>query len=126
MATAEEQRTEIEVHNPATGELIRSVHATSIDELRAMAERGRAAQPAWEALGFDGRAKVLRRAQKWTTDNAERIAKTIVAESGKAYEDALLAEVSSGMDVVDAVEGLPTDARDRPREEAKIEKLETT
>ena len=35
-------------------------------------------------------------------------------------------EVASGMDVVDAVEGLPTDARDRPREEAKIEKLETT
>jgi peptidyl-prolyl cis-trans isomerase B (cyclophilin B) len=35
-------------------------------------------------------------------------------------------EVTSGMDVVDAVEGLPTDARDRPREEAKIEKLETT
>jgi cyclophilin family peptidyl-prolyl cis-trans isomerase len=35
-------------------------------------------------------------------------------------------EVSSGMDVVDAVEGLPTDARDRPRDEAKIEKLETT
>ncbi len=35
-------------------------------------------------------------------------------------------EVKAGMDVVDAVEGLPTDARDRPREEAKIEKLETT
>ena len=35
-------------------------------------------------------------------------------------------EVSEGMDVVDALEGLPTDARDRPREEAKIEKLETT
>ena len=35
-------------------------------------------------------------------------------------------EVTSGMDVVDAVEGLETDARDRPREEAKIEKLETT
>ena len=35
-------------------------------------------------------------------------------------------EVSEGMDVVDALEGLPTDARDRPREDAKIEKLETT
>ena len=35
-------------------------------------------------------------------------------------------EVTSGMDVVDAVEGLETDARDRPREEAKIEKLATT
>ena len=35
-------------------------------------------------------------------------------------------EVTEGMDVVDALEGLPTDARDRPREDAKIEKLETT
>jgi acyl-CoA reductase-like NAD-dependent aldehyde dehydrogenase len=94
MATAEEQRTEIAVHNPATGELIRSVHATTVEELRAMAERGRAAQPAWEALGFDGRGKILRRAQKWVTDNAERIAETLVKESGKTYEDALLAEVA--------------------------------
>jgi peptidyl-prolyl cis-trans isomerase B (cyclophilin B) len=31
--------------------------------------------------------------------------------------------VTEGMDVVDALEGLPTDARDRPREDAKIEKL---
>ena len=35
-------------------------------------------------------------------------------------------EVKEGMDVVDALEALPTDARDRPREDAKIEKLETT
>ena len=35
-------------------------------------------------------------------------------------------EVETGMVVVDAIEGLETDARDRPREEAKIEKLETT
>jgi peptidyl-prolyl cis-trans isomerase B (cyclophilin B) len=32
-------------------------------------------------------------------------------------------EVTSGMDVVDALEALPTDARDRPREPAVIEKL---
>jgi peptidyl-prolyl cis-trans isomerase B (cyclophilin B) len=31
--------------------------------------------------------------------------------------------VTDGMDVVDRLEGLPTDARDRPREDAKIEKL---
>ncbi len=94
MATAEEKRTEIAVENPATGELIRNVHATTIDELRAMAERGRAAQPAWEALGYDGRGKILRRAQKWVVDNAERIADTLVQEAGKTYEDALLAEVA--------------------------------
>jgi acyl-CoA reductase-like NAD-dependent aldehyde dehydrogenase len=95
MATVEEQRTsEITVRNPATGEVIRSVASTSVEQLRAMAERGRAAQPAWEALGYDGRARILRRAQKWVTDNAERIAKTISSESGKTYEDALLAEVA--------------------------------
>ena len=32
-------------------------------------------------------------------------------------------EVTSGMDVVDALEGLPTDGRDRPQEPAVIEKL---
>src|SRR3954465_1474915 len=95
MATVEQSRTtEIAVENPATGEVIAHVPTVSAEELRRMAERGRAAQPAWEALGFEGRGRILRRAQKWVVDNAERIAQTIVAESGKAYEDALLAEVA--------------------------------
>src|SRR5215208_6234750 len=96
MATVEQPRTssEITVENPATGQVVGRVPAVSAEDLRAMAERGRAAQPAWEALGFDGRARILRRAQKWTMDNAERIARTIVSESGKTYEDALLAEVA--------------------------------
>jgi peptidyl-prolyl cis-trans isomerase B (cyclophilin B) len=33
-------------------------------------------------------------------------------------------EVTGGMDAVDTIEALPTDGRDRPREEARIEKLE--
>jgi cyclophilin family peptidyl-prolyl cis-trans isomerase len=32
-------------------------------------------------------------------------------------------KVTGGMEVVDALEGLPTDARDKPREEARIETL---
>src|ERR1700744_1976931 len=32
-------------------------------------------------------------------------------------------QVTSGMDVVDKLEGLPTDGRDRPREDARIDKL---
>ena len=63
------------------------------EEVRALAERGRAAQPAWEALGFEGRARVLRRAQKWVVDNRERLVETIVSETGKTHEDALLAEI---------------------------------
>jgi cyclophilin family peptidyl-prolyl cis-trans isomerase len=33
-------------------------------------------------------------------------------------------EVTGGMDVVDKIESTPTDGRDRPREDARIEKLE--
>jgi acyl-CoA reductase-like NAD-dependent aldehyde dehydrogenase len=83
----------IEVKNPATGEVIGSVPAVPVEEVGAQVARARAAQLGWEALGFDGRAKVLRRAQKWIVDNGERVAQTIVSENGKAYEDAYVAEV---------------------------------
>ncbi|MDQ3720061.1 MAG: aldehyde dehydrogenase family protein [Actinomycetota bacterium] len=84
----------LEVHNPATGQPIARVPAIGTDDVAELAARARAAQPGWEALGFEGRAKVLRRAQKWTTDNADRIARTIISETGKTYEDAQLAEIA--------------------------------
>jgi acyl-CoA reductase-like NAD-dependent aldehyde dehydrogenase len=84
---------QIEVQNPATGQVIASVPALSVDDVEGVVARARAAQPAWEALGFEGRGRILRRAQKWVLDNGERIARTIVSENGKAYEDAMLAEV---------------------------------
>jgi len=84
----------LEVQNPATGQTIARVPAIGTDDVAELAARARAAQPGWEALGFEGRAKVLKRAQKWTTDNADRIARTIISETGKTYEDAQLAEIS--------------------------------
>src|SRR3954451_9944410 len=96
MATVEQSRTtEITVENPATGEVVARVPTVSPEELRRMAERGRAAQPAWEALGFEGRGRILRRAQKWVVDNAERVARTIVASPGKPTKARLLPEAGS-------------------------------
>jgi acyl-CoA reductase-like NAD-dependent aldehyde dehydrogenase len=86
-------RDSIPVQNPATGEIVRTIPATQPDAVAGMVARAREAQPGWEALGFDGRARILRRAQKWVVDNAERIVDTIVSETGKTREDALLAEV---------------------------------
>ncbi len=85
---------EIVVVNPATGQEIGRVPERSADEVAALARQARAAQPGWNALGFDGRAAILLRAQKWVVDNRERIIETIVAETGKTYEDALIAEVN--------------------------------
>jgi acyl-CoA reductase-like NAD-dependent aldehyde dehydrogenase len=84
----------IEVRNPATGELIASVPAIGPRDVAGLAGRARTAQPGWEALGFEGRGRILRRAQKWVTDNSDRIVRTISEETGKAYEDAQFAEVS--------------------------------
>jgi acyl-CoA reductase-like NAD-dependent aldehyde dehydrogenase len=95
MATLETTDT-IEVENPATGQVIRSLPVTPPEQVAELVARARAAQPAWEALGFEGRARVLRRMQKWMIDNAERVIETIVDESGKTYEDASIVELSYG------------------------------
>jgi acyl-CoA reductase-like NAD-dependent aldehyde dehydrogenase len=82
----------IGVQNPATGELITTVPLLGEGELRELAARARAAQPGWEALGFEGRGAVLRRAQKWMVDNVERVIGVVCSESGKTYEDAQIAD----------------------------------
>ena len=92
-ATAAE---DIAVENPATGEVIAHVPDMTAEQVAELARAARAAQPAWEALGFEGRGRILRRAQKWVVDNSERVIETIVSETGKAYEDALIAEVMYG------------------------------
>ena len=84
----------LEVENPATGQVVASVDTVAPERIPELVARARAAQPAWEALGFQGRAQVLRRCQKWVIDNSDRIIETIVSETGKAWEDAQLAEVS--------------------------------
>jgi acyl-CoA reductase-like NAD-dependent aldehyde dehydrogenase len=87
-------RAGIPVENPATGEIVATVPDLDAAAVAELARRGRAAQPIWEAYGFEGRGRVLRRMQKWVMDNAERVVRTIVSETGKTYEDAQLAEIS--------------------------------
>ena len=83
----------IPVENPATGEIIATVPDLGPDQVAEMAARGRAAQPEWEAYGFEGRARIMLRAQKWVMDNAPRVVETICSETGKTFEDAELAEI---------------------------------
>jgi len=88
---------EFEVFNPATGEVIAKVPDMSVEQVAELARLARAAQPGWEAMGFEGRARILMRCQKWLLDNAERVIETIVSETGKTWEDAQLAEISYGV-----------------------------
>src|SRR3954447_3977219 len=84
---------QIAVENPATGQIIGHVPDTGAAEVAHMVEIARAAQPGWAEMGFEARSKVFCRARKWLVDNRERVARTIVEETGKTHEDAMLAEV---------------------------------
>ena len=84
---------EIPVENPATGEVIAHVADTQPDKVAELARLGRAAQPGWQALGFDGRARVLRNLRKWLMTNGDDVVETLVSETGKTYEDANLIEL---------------------------------
>jgi acyl-CoA reductase-like NAD-dependent aldehyde dehydrogenase len=88
-----DEGSQIPVENPATGEIIGHVPDMGGAEVKHMADIARAAQPAWAEMGFEARAKIFYRARKWLVDNRERVGRTIVEETGKTYEDALLAEV---------------------------------
>jgi acyl-CoA reductase-like NAD-dependent aldehyde dehydrogenase len=83
----------IGVENPATGELISTIAVLGASELSELAARAREAQPQWEAIGFEGRARIMRRAQKWMLDHADRVLDAVVSETGKTYEDAQLADL---------------------------------
>jgi acyl-CoA reductase-like NAD-dependent aldehyde dehydrogenase len=84
------------VENPATGEVIAHCPDLGAEELGAMARRGREVQPAWEALGFEGRGRILRRMQKWLFDHQEEVIAVVRSETGKTYEDALMTDFSYG------------------------------
>jgi acyl-CoA reductase-like NAD-dependent aldehyde dehydrogenase len=88
--------TDIKVENPATGEVVGTVPNLSPADVAEMAVRGREAQIGWQAMGFEGRGRVLLRAQKWLLDHSDRVVRTIVSETGKAWEDAQLAELGYG------------------------------
>jgi acyl-CoA reductase-like NAD-dependent aldehyde dehydrogenase len=85
---------DIPVENPATGGIAGSVPDLDAAAVAELAKRARAAQPQWEAFGFEGRARVLLRAQKWLMENSERVISTIISETGKTYEDAQFAEIA--------------------------------
>jgi acyl-CoA reductase-like NAD-dependent aldehyde dehydrogenase len=95
MATTVERQTEqapdtIAVENPATGETVATLKACTPEQVAEMVARARKAQPAWHALGFNERGKILKRAQKWLLDNVERVVETEMSESGKTREDIVL------------------------------------
>jgi acyl-CoA reductase-like NAD-dependent aldehyde dehydrogenase len=90
MTITQSTATPIEVRCPADGRVVGTVPNQTAAEVRAAADALRAAQPAWDALGPDGRAVHLRNWRDWLLDNERRLAELVQAETGKAWTDAAL------------------------------------
>src|SRR5215207_7979534 len=73
--------------DPATLEPLGDVRIASREEVEAAVERARAAQPAWGALPFAERARVLRRLARAVRDDVTFL-DTLISESGKPRYEA--------------------------------------
>lgn len=79
--------------NPATGEMLGTLPAMSAPEVNAVVERARMAQVAWAKSGFAQRRRVLEHMLHAILDNIDEICETVVKDSGKTHENALLGEI---------------------------------
>src|SRR4051812_10778660 len=88
----------LRVASPVTREPIGEIGVTTAPEVRAKVARARAAQPAWEALGFDGRAKIMRRALKILIARQEAFIDVIVRETGRSRFETIMMEIFPACD----------------------------
>jgi acyl-CoA reductase-like NAD-dependent aldehyde dehydrogenase len=77
-----------DVLNPADGSVIASVPVDGPAEVAATVARVRSSQPAWEALGIQGRARWMAKLRDWILDHNDEIAATMQRETGKVWAEA--------------------------------------
>ncbi|MGF2946026.1 aldehyde dehydrogenase family protein [Mycobacterium sp. Lab-001] len=78
---------QITVTCPATSEAIGSVPTARRTDVADSAARLRSAQPAWQAMGVDARARWVSKWRDWILDHADELLELVQQESGKSWGD---------------------------------------
>jgi succinate-semialdehyde dehydrogenase/glutarate-semialdehyde dehydrogenase len=76
-----------DIIDPATEKVIASVASATVDDAKAAVDAAQEAFPAWAAKKPRERAEILRKAYEVIMRDAERFAKLITLENGKALSD---------------------------------------
>ena len=97
---------QLDVFNPATGEVARRVALATADEVRAAVASARGAFPAWADTPPVRRARVLARFLQLFNQHRDELAAIITAEHGKVFADAQ-GEVTRGIEIVEFACGIP-------------------
>ena len=77
-----------DVLNPATEDIVKTVHMASADEIDAVVSKAQAAWPAWRDLAPGARADVLRKFAQLVSESNEELAKLEVLEAGHTIGNA--------------------------------------
>ena len=97
---------QLDVFNPATGEVARRVALATADEVRAAVASARGAWPAWADTPPVRRARVLARFLQLLNERRDALAALITGEHGKVFADAQ-GEVTRGIEIVEFACGIP-------------------
>jgi acyl-CoA reductase-like NAD-dependent aldehyde dehydrogenase len=73
----------MEIHNPATGQALRTVQVSDADDIRRLYHQARDAQPAWAARPLSERLATLGRFRELVVARLEELAHTLTSEVGK-------------------------------------------
>jgi malonate-semialdehyde dehydrogenase (acetylating) / methylmalonate-semialdehyde dehydrogenase len=97
----------LDVHNPATGEVLARVPLSTTAELDAAVAAAREALPVWRAVAVPERARRLFTLREKLVARKEELARTVTMEMGKTLPDAR-AEVGRMIEMVEAACAVPT------------------
>src|SRR4051795_5720150 len=103
---------ELDVTNPATGEVLARVPMSSASDLDAAVRGARAALPAWRAVSVIGRAQKLFALREGLVAGKEELGRSVTTEMGKTIVDGR-AEVGRMIEMVEAACAIPTTMQGR-------------
>lgn len=108
----------IDVHDPATNNLVTRVPQSTDEELRAAVESAEKAFPAWRATSIITRQQILFKFVQLIRAHWDRLAASITLEQGKTFADAK-GDVLRGLQVAETACGITTQITGEVLEVAK-------
>ncbi len=103
---------QLDVTNPATGEVLARVPLSGAADLDAAVQAARAALPQWRAVSTIARARKMFELRERLLARSEDLARTVTLEMGKTIADAS-AEVGRMIEMVEAACAVPTTMQGR-------------
>jgi malonate-semialdehyde dehydrogenase (acetylating)/methylmalonate-semialdehyde dehydrogenase len=108
----------IDLHDPATNNLVTRVPQTTDAELKAAVDSAEAAFPAWKATSIMHRQQIMFKYTALIRENWDRLAASITLEQGKTLADAK-GDVLRGLQVAETACGITTQITGEVLEVAK-------